>query len=68
MSGLLVKKLRESGRDAAYYKAAMSGNARRADGSLNPGDAVWVKEVWGIGQPLEEMCPYVYEHAYSPHL
>ena len=68
VSGLLVKKLRESGRDAAYYKAAMSGNARRADGSLNPGDAVWVKEVSGIGQPLEEMCPYVYEHAYSPHL
>ena len=25
-------------------------------------------EISGITQPLEEMCPYVYEHAYSPHL
>ncbi len=68
VTGLIVKKLKESGKNAAYYKAAMSGNERRADGSLIPGDAVWVKEASGIGQPLEEMCPYVYEHAYSPHL
>lgn len=68
VTGLILKKLRENGRNAAYYKAAMSGNERRTDGSLVPGDAVWVKEVSGIGQPLEEMCPYVYEHAYSPHL
>ncbi len=68
VAGLIVKKLSESGRGAAYYKAAMSGNVRGADGSLIPGDAVWVKEVSGIRQPLEEMCPYVYEHAYSPHL
>ena len=68
VTGLIVKKLKESGKNAAYYKAAMSGNERRADGSLIPGDAVWVKESSGIGQPLEEMCPYVYEHAYSPHL
>ena len=68
VTGLIVKKLRESGADAAYYKAAMSGNERRVDGSLIPGDALQVKTMSGIGQPLEEMCPYVYEHAYSPHL
>ena len=68
VTGLIVKKLRESGVNAAYYKAAMSGNERRADGSLIPGDALQVKTMSGIGQPLEEMCPYVYEHAYSPHL
>lgn len=68
VTGLIIKKLKESGKNAAYYKAAMSGNARRADGSLIPGDAVWVKEASGIAQPLEEMCPYVYENAYSPHL
>ncbi len=68
VTGLIVRKLKESGKNAAYYKAAMSGNARRADGSLIPGDAVWVKEVSGIGQPLEEMCPFIYENAYSPHL
>ena len=63
ISGLIVKKLRESGSRAAYYKAAMSGNERRADGSLIPGDALFVKEVSGISQPLEEMCPYIYETA-----
>ena len=31
VTGLIVKKLRESGADAAYYKAAMSGNERRAE-------------------------------------
>ncbi len=68
VTGLIVKKLKESGRDAAYFKAAMSGNARREDGTLIPGDAEWVKKVSGIRQPVEEMCPYLYENAYSPHL
>lgn len=68
VTGLIVKKLKEAGVNAAYYKAAMSGNDRREDGSLIPGDAVWVKEISGITQPLEQMCHYVYENAYSPHL
>ena len=68
ITGLILKKLRESGVRAAYYKAAMSGNIRRADGSLIPGDALRVREISGIDQPLDEMCPYVYETAVSPHL
>lgn len=68
VTGLVIKKLRDSGVNPAYYKAAMSGNERRPDGSLIPGDALSVKEVSGIAQPLEEMCPYLYENAYSPHL
>lgn len=68
ISGLMVKKLHESGSRAGYYKAAMSGNERDASGSLIPGDALSVKEISGISQPLEEMCPYVYEAAVSPHL
>ena len=68
MAGLIVKKLKESGRNAGYYKAAMSGNVRREDGSLIPGDGAYVKGISGIDQPLEQMCPYVYEHAVSPHL
>lgn len=68
VTGLILKKLKENGKNAAYFKAAMSGNERRADGRLVPGDALWVKTVSGISQPMEEMCPYVYEHAYSPHL
>ena len=68
IAGLIVKKLADAKQSAAYYKAAMSGNDRRADGSLIPGDALFVQKTADISQPLEEMCPYVYEHAYSPHL
>ena len=68
LSGLILKKLRESGGSAAYYKAAMSGNDRRPDGSLIPGDALYVKWASGIDQPIEEMCPFVYQAAVSPHL
>lgn len=68
VTGLIVKKLREGGKSAAYYKAAMSGNDRRPDGSLIPGDALQVKTMSGVEQPLEEMCPYIYETAVSPHL
>ena len=68
VTGLILKKLKESGLHAAYYKAAMSGNERRQDGSLIPGDALYVKMISGIAQPLDEMCPYIYENAVSPHL
>lgn len=68
VTGLILKKLNESGRNAAYFKAAMSGNERSADGNLIPGDALYVKTVSGISQPLDEMCPYIYETAVSPHL
>lgn len=67
VTGLIIKKLKEEGLNPAYYKAAMSGNERLEDGSLIPGDALCVKNISGIEQSLEEMCPYVYEHAYSPH-
>ncbi len=32
ITGLILKKLHENGKDAAYYKAAMSGNLRLSDG------------------------------------
>ena len=68
VSGLIVKKLKESGVSAAYYKAAVSGNVRGRDGNLLPGDALYVKETAGISQLVEDMCPYIYENAVSPHL
>lgn len=68
VAGLILKKLRECGESAAYYKAAMSGNKRRDDGTLIPGDALYVKTISGIAQPLDDMCPYIYENAVSPHL
>ena len=68
VTALLVKKLHESGKDAVYFKAAVSGNNRDANGRLIPGDPLHVKTVSGIPQPLGEMCPYIYERAVSPHL
>lgn len=68
VTALIIKKLKQNNINAAYYKAAMSGNDRRSDGSLIPGDALYVKEISGIKQPLDEMCHYIYEHAVSPHL
>src|SRR5574344_621555 len=68
VSGLIVKMLYENNKNAAYFKAAMSGNDRRSDGTLIPGDALQVKNMSGIEQPLEKMCQYVYENAVSPHL
>ena len=68
VTGLIVKKLAQAGCQPAYYKAAMSGNNRRPDGSLIPGDALFVKKCAGIEQDLDSMCHYVYENAYSPHL
>lgn len=68
VTALVVKKLNELGVNAAYFKAAMSGNDRDDSGRLIPGDAKWVKEISGINQPLEETCPYIYATAVSPHL
>ena len=68
VSALIMKELLRSGVNAAYFKAAMSGNLRDDNGALIPGDALHVKEVSGTSQALSGMCPYVYEAAYSPHL
>lgn len=68
VTGLIMKKLKESGVSTAYYKAAMSGNDEGEDGKILPGDAIYVKQVSGVSQPLREMCPYVYRNAVSPHL
>ena len=68
VTGLIIKKIKENGMTPGYFKAAMSGNEREEDGTLIPGDALWVKNVSGISQSVEETCPYIYEHAYSPHL
>lgn len=68
VAALIVKKLHESGKKAGYFKTAMSGNVRDSNGNLIPGDALQVKNMSGISQNLDSMCPYVYEQAVSPHL
>lgn len=68
ISALILKKLIENNQNAAYYKAAMSGNIRNSEGQLVPGDAIYVKTISKIKQPIEEMCHYVYESPFAPHL
>lgn len=68
VAGLMVKKLAEANLKSGYYKAAMSGNERDENGELIPGDAKFIKDFANIEQPLEKMCPYIYEKAVSPHL
>lgn len=67
VTALIVRKLRESGIHAGYFKAAVSGNEWN-NGNLIPGDAAFVDRIAGINGNLSEMVPYVYENAVSPHL
>lgn len=67
VTALLVKKWRDSGIDAGYYKAALSG-AELRDGKWVAGDADYVKTVAGLPDTQEELVSYVYKEAVSPHL
>lgn len=68
ITGLIIKKLVQNKKNAAYYKAAMSGNICLQKGNPIPQDGLEVKNISDISQPISEMCPYVYEMAVSPHL
>lgn len=68
VTALVVKRLRDAGRNAGYYKAAISGAEKTADGRLLAGDALYVNEVAGLGETQENLVSYVYEEAVSPHL
>ena len=67
-AGLLLKKLRESGRNAGYYKAAASGNERLEDVTIAAGDAREVCRLSGLPDRPESLISYLYETAVSPHL
>lgn len=67
VSGLILKKLRNLGVNAGYYKPALSG-AVYSDGKLIPGDCDFVLKQAGIGEPPENFVSYVFEQAVSPHL
>lgn len=67
VTGLIVKKLREAGFSAGYYKAALSG-AEERDGNRIPGDADHVKRTAGLDDGYDQMVSYIYDTAVSPHL
>lgn len=67
VTALLVKKWRDLGIDAGYYKAALSG-AEFRDGKWVAGDADYVKRFASLGDSQEQLVSYVYKEAVSPHL
>lgn len=68
VTGLIIKKLREAGYNAGYYKAALSGAELQADGSLLPGDAVQVATMAKLPANAEDLVSYIYQETLSPHL
>ena len=68
VTALIVKKLRDAGLNAGYYKAALSGAEEQPDGSWLPGDAAYVAKVSGMQEKGEELVSYIYKTAVSPHL
>ena len=67
VTALLVKNWRDSGIDAGYYKAALSG-AELRDGKWVAGDADYVKRIANLPDLQEQLVSYVYKEAVSPHL
>ena len=67
ITALLVKRWRESGIDAGYYKAALSG-AELRNGQWIAGDADYVKRIASLSDTQEQLVSYVYKEAVSPHL
>ena len=68
VTGLIVKKLRDAGYNGGYYKAALSGAEPDETGALQPGDALHVNQVAGIGETIPNLVSYIYREAVSPHL
>ena len=68
VTALIVKKLRDAGLNAGYYKAALSGAEKQPDGSWLPGDAAYVAKVSGMEEKPESLVSYIYKTAVSPHL
>lgn len=67
VTGLLVKKMREAGYNAGYYKAALSGAEVTSEG-LVPGDAAFVAHMANLPDKPTDLVSYIYEEAVSPHL
>ena len=68
VTALIVKKLRDAGLNAGYYKAALSGAEEQPDGSWLPGDAAYVAKISGMQEKPEDLVSYIYKTAVSPHL
>ena len=65
----IMHLLRSKGYKASYFKAALSGALIEEEtGKLIPGDTKLVSDVSNLNEAYENITPYVYETAVSPHL
>ena len=67
VSGLIVKKIKDSGNSASYYKAVLSG-ADVHNNELLPGDVLQVKKMADLSEDAGDMISYVFKEVASPHL
>lgn len=67
VTALIVKKLRDAGYNAGYYKAALSG-AEVTENKLIPSDAYYVNKIANINEKMDNLVSYIYKEAVSPHL
>ena len=69
ISGQLLKKIRELGVNAGYFKAALSGaEINEATGNLIAGDAHYVYKTSGLEGYPNEAVTYILKEPASPHL
>lgn len=66
VSGLLAAGFRSRGLEVGVFKPAETGCPTSADGRLVPSDAVWLKELAGSAQSIEEICPYSFAEPLAP--
>lgn len=63
----LMYVMRSNGYNATYFKAALSG-ALEEDNKLIPGDTKIVSDTSNLEEKYENITPYIYRNAVSPHL
>ncbi len=66
LSALILKSLRASAIDCAYFKAAQSGCHLATDGTVLEADSLYVWRTAGLQQKPDSLCPFSYAQALSP--
>ena len=67
VSALIIKKMRESGLNAGYFKPVLSGVVEN-DGKLIESDCNYVVKTAKIPEPADDCVCYWWKEAVSPHL
>jgi dethiobiotin synthetase len=66
VSAGILTLLRSRGINACYFKPALTG-AERINGELFPEDTELVKAIAGLDEKNENITPFIFERAASPH-